>query len=520
MRQGFALGTDLSLRTSTEQLQQMRRILTTQIMQLSGQELRDYIAREFETNPCLEVRENGAGNDGGTGSGPESIGEADSTSGTEVRSGEAGKETAETERLAEWEALQAESAPYEDEMSLPSRAEREAMAERHQGMLENLADNSQTLASFLVEQLGALSISDSLREDAELVIYALDPRGFLLKPFDDEDLFGFAPDAEVRGIAALEVIQSLEPTGVGARDLRECLLLQIEEKEKESRLEDDWEDDPFDYQAIRRFVSLYGKELECDDFEIAGSIAKKSGLSVREVEEMFRQIGRLRLNPNPGRNFSSEPKVLVEPDMYCAKNDAGEWFVTLADSGLPELAAASVSMKNCRTEEEKKNLLRNKTRVLWLIDAIQKRQETMELIGNALVKAQSDFLENGPIALRPLTRTQIAKQIGRHVSTVSRATANKWIETPRGLLPLAQFFSQSTAATRSVSGNSAAGETESADSRDVVKLRLRDLIRNEDRTEPLTDEQLAEMLSIARTTINKYRKEMKIPSSRKRKIAK
>ncbi|MBQ4144562.1 MAG: RNA polymerase factor sigma-54 [Thermoguttaceae bacterium] len=524
MKQGFALGTELGLRTSTEQFQQMRRILTTQVMQLSGQELRDYILREFETNPCLEIRENGDGakeRDGGVR--------------TDEQSGNGEKNSSETELelQAEWE----ERVPYDDEMSTLSRAEREAMADRHQGMLENIADDSQTLASFLVEQLGALSISDSLRADAELIIYALDPRGFLLIPFDDEELFGFAPDAEERGNAALEVIQSLEPTGVGARDLRECLLLQIEEKEKESRLEDDPEEDSFDYQALYRFVYRYGKELECDDFEIAGNIAKKSGMSVREVEEMFWQIGRLRLNPDPGRNFSSGPTVPVEPDLYCAKNEAGEWYVTLADSDLPELTLTAVSMKNCRTEEEKKNLLRNKTRVLWLIEAIQKRNETMEALGNALVKAQADFLENGPMALRPLTRTQIAAQIERHVSTVSRATANKWIETPRGLLPLAQFFSQSTKATRAAAGtagNGTAGNgtagtvfgtasgtaSGTADSRDVVKLRLRDLVRNEDRTEPLTDDQLAKMLSVARTTVNKYRKEMKIPSSRKRKRVK
>lgn len=527
MSMGMSQSLSLNQTTRMLPLQQLRRIQMMKVLRLQQDELREYLEQEYEENPCLELSEKTLH--------PEDVPEK-----KEDRRDE------ETERFERLDSMRDDISYYDEEYSRPSRSAQEEQSERHQDMMENIPTNPKSLPEFLHEQLPLLSLTPETAEAADRIIFNLDASGFLPMPL--EEIFGTDPDALSLGRTALSVVQSLEPTGVGARDLKECLLIQILARKNNPEFDDDFSDESDgntdgnssenseeiskesgknpakrpDYDGMYTLISRYSKELESNSLP---KIAKLSGMSVEHIYTLLRQLSRL--NPNPGRDFAPRSSA-VTPDLYCTQNPDGSYRVTLEESGIPDFHISGRWQKYCKTDAEREFIHRKHNAAKWLLEAVQMRRETLLKIGNALVNAQPEFLEKGPSALRPLTEKQVAEEIGKHPTTVSRAIAGKWMQTPRGLVALSDFFSASVIPSQSRAYFEAAAPSDSENSentgnaedisRDAVQHQLLEIIQNEDKTQPFSDEQLAKMLNIARTTINKYRKELKIPSSRERKV--
>ncbi len=490
MQLGFGQQTSLTQTTATQQLQQLRRILMMTVLQCQHQELQEYLEQEYEENPCLEIREKTLA--------PEDLPER-----KEVR------QDAETERFDRLEAMGEDYSYFQEEYSRPSRSVQEEMSEKHQDWLENIPENPQTLPEFLCDQLALLSLSPEKKEAAEKIIFSLDAHGFMSTPL--EDLFGLESEQLKLAESALSVVQSLEPLGVGARNLKECLLIQISARMKQSEnTEDEEEGEKPDYPAMQLLLMRYARDLESNSIP---KIARESGMSVEKIYVLLRQLSRL--NPNPGRDFSTRGAT-VKPDLYCVQDENGKWSVALDESGIPDYYLNTRWGKCCRNDQEREFMHRKQNAAKWLLEAVQMRRETLLAVGNALIEIQAEFLEKGMKALKPLTEKQLAEMVGKHPSTISRAVRGKWIQTPRGLFPLTDFFSASVTPSQT-QAISVARDEESA-SRDAVQSQLLALIENEDKTQPLSDDQLATMLNVARTTINKYRKELNIPSSRQRRV--
>lgn len=463
------------------------------VLQFQHQELQEYLDQQFEENPCLEMKENTLQ--------PEDVPER-----KEDRSDE------ETERFDHLDSMKDDISYYDEEYSRPSRSAQEEMSERHHELLESVPTNPQTLPEFLHDQLSFLALTPEQMEDADRIIFSLDEHGFLATPL--EDLFGIDDASLKRGKTALKIVQSLEPTGVGACDLKECLLLQIAFRLAHPESDPDAGSggtEKSDYQTMQLLLIRYSRELEANSIP---KIARESGMSVEKIYALLQQLSRL--NPNPGRDFSPK-STMVTPDLFCAQSEDGSWSVTLDERDLPEFYVNSRWGKFCRTDEERQFFHRKQNAAKWLMEAIQMRRETLLAVGNALVRIQSEFLEKGPKFLKPLTEKQLAEIVEKHPSTISRAIRGKWIQTPRGLFPLTDFFSASVTPSQTQAFAAASSDEESA-SRDAVQHQLMELIQNENKNQPLSDDQLASQLNVARTTINKYRKELGIPSSRKRKI--
>ncbi|MDO4630417.1 MAG: RNA polymerase factor sigma-54 [Planctomycetia bacterium] len=499
MQLGFGQQTSLTQTTATQQLQQLRRIQMMTVLQCQHQELQEYLEQEYEENPCLEIRE-------------KTLAPEDMPERKEVR------QDTETERFDRLDAMGEDYSYFQEEYSRPSRSAQEEMSEKHQDWLENIPENPQTLPEFLYDQLVLLSLSPEKKEAVEKIIFSLDAHGFMSTPL--EDLFGLDPEQLKLGKSALSVVQSLEPLGVGARNLKDSLLIQISARMKHPELydtlknpeeeDDNKEGEKPDYPAMQLLLTRYARDLESNSIP---KIARESGMSVEKIYALLRQLSRL--NPNPGRDFSPRGAT-VKPDLFCVQDENGKWSVALDESGIPDYYLNTRWGKCCQNDQEREFMHRKQNAAKWLLEAVQMRRETLLAVGNALIEIQADFLEKGVKALKPLTEKQLAEIVGKHPSTISRAVRGKWIQTPRGLFPLTDFFSASVAPSQT-QAFSAIRDEESA-SRDAVQSQLLELIANEDKTQPLSDDQLATMLNVARTTINKYRKELSIPSSRQRRV--
>jgi len=243
-------------------------------------------------------------------------------------------------------------------------------------------------------------------------------------------------------------------------------------------------------------------------------IMKETGHSAEQIQEAIHYI-RTHLNPRPGNLFGDETPQYIIPDIMVEQNATGEYEVRVEDGQLPQLYISPLYQKmlaDQSTPENAKEFIKRKIQgARWLIEAIEQRRGTLRSIAQEIVKIQREFFERGITELRPLKMRTIAESTGVHVSTVSRAIADKYVQTPRGIFPLKYFF---TGGTRNFEGTMT--------SRKSVKQLLLDVISGEDKTNPLSDGGIASKLQgqgidIARRTVTKYRKALKIPSSRRRK---
>ena len=361
--------------------------------------------------------------------------------------------------------------------------------------IENTLTESPDLYDHLLWQL-RMSASDELTmEIGEAIIHNLDEDGLLRTSLEEIANMGPWPMPDVE--KALAVIQSLDPPGVAARSLTECLRLQL----KHLGLEDS----PADVM-----VRDYLKQLQSHQY---AEIGRLMGFSPEEVSQHLEVVKHL--DPKPGNRYSPSKSAYILPDVFVVK-EGDEYKIVLNDDGLPKLR---ISPKYKRLldhkepgSEETRNYVKDKLRsALWLLKSVDQRQRTIFKVAESIVRHQRAFLDHGVTHLRPLVLRDVANDIGMHESTVSRVVANKYVHTPRGVYELRFFFHSGI--------TSSMGE---AISSVTIKDRIRKMIGEEDASRPLSDSRIAEVLGgdglpLARRTVAKYRDELRIPPSNLRK---
>jgi len=306
-----------------------------------------------------------------------------------------------------------------------------------------------------------------------------------------------------RALAAVQML--LEPAGIGARDVRECLLLQVDSIIRAGAA------DAEGWSTVHKLIADHLDDLTQNRLP---KIAEKTGLALAAVRRAIEKMGALRLAP--GRELARKSASIVIPDAIVEFDEDGNRYVAyLNDRRSANLRVnqeyAAMARDRQAPRETREFIKKNLSNASWLLDAVEQRSRTLLRVVNAVVAAQRDYFDLGPQSLKPLEMTAVAEQLGLHVATVSRAVADKHLLTPRGVVPLRGFFSGGT-------------QTDSGEevSWDAVKAALKDVIDAEDKTTPLSDESLAEEvkkrgIEIARRTVAKYRDQLGIPSARLRK---
>src|SRR5213594_4544917 len=452
------------------QLQQSLLILQTPLL-----ELRNLVQQEMETNPVLEELS--------TELSPE---ERD---GAEASADDNFKE--EFEKLAtldeEWRDYMAQSGSYSGR-SQDSK-------DRRQFFFDSIA-TQETLQQNLIGQLNQTALNAADRKAAELIIGNIDDNGFLQSTPEEMALNAGIPKEDFERMLAL--IQSFYPSGVGARDLRECLLIQLARGGKERSLE---------YKIVSEHMEDLGKRRFPE-------IARRMGISVEDVQKAADNIARL--NPRPGQVFAAAPQNYVLPDVMVEKVD-GEYQITLNNEQIPHLRISNlykdIIASGDAQSSEVKDYIRDKIRSgKFLIRSIHQRQQTILNIAQQIISRQRDFLEHGPSHLKPMTMAEVAEAVGVHETTVSRAVSGKYMATPQGVFEMKYFFTSGY--------QTATGESMSNTS---VKEAIFDLVKRENGSAPLSDHEIVEILGergipIARRTVAKYRTELNIlPSYMRRK---
>ena len=366
------------------------------------------------------------------------------------------------------------------------------------GPLENTPMPVASLYDSLRAQLGLFDLAPQLRAICDFVVGNLDPDGYLRLA---EDAIATQLGVSQASVAeAIAVVQRLDPPGIGARDLRECFLLQLDRRE--------WGHDAALAARARLVVADGIDDLLHQRWD---ALVHRFGISKDEIRGLLEIVRRL--DPRPGVALGPNENSVVEPDVFATK--VGDtWRISLNDEGLPRLrlSARYVRLLQSRgLDGETSGYLRERMRAaLWFLRSVEQRQNTILKVADAIVRRQRDFLEHGLTHLRPLVLRDIADDIGMHESTVSRVVANKYISAPRGVFPLKFFF-------HSAISHAVDGDISSV----VVKERIKELIADEEPRKPLSDARVARQLNrlgirIARRTVAKYREELGIPSSEHR----
>jgi RNA polymerase sigma-54 factor len=485
------------MRMAQKQVLAPRMIQSMEILQLPVMALEERIEEEIQNNETLEVEE--AGQDGptvdavGMAAEPESATVERTVDEKPLIVDQDHANQADFERTYDWANEYPDS---DDDRSRPSASQIEQAGDRYLDVMANMAERPETLCDHLHDQLANEELSDAVRQAADRIIYNLDINGYLPMPLEelvDPD----GPAAQIDHLReALRVVQGMDPPGVAARDLKECLLLQIRHDMPHAR-------------QLRRLVADHLEDLGANRLPL---IAKKTGLSIEEIERLRERLHSLK--PKPGAIFTAPIVVPVKPDVYVEQGPDGAWKVRLEDIDLPNLRISPLyreMLASPATDPATRDYIKRKINsAQWLIDAIEQRRSTLLKTAQAIVDHQTRFLSEGPEAIEPLKMQQIADRIGMHVTTVSRAVDDKWLQTPRGLHPLRKFF---VGGTTSADGEEVAW--------DAVRLKLQEIVEGEPKDSPFSDDDLVKELSkrgitLARRTVTKYRKAMKIPSSRQR----
>jgi RNA polymerase sigma-54 factor len=463
-------------------------IQSMEILQLPVMALQERIAQELSENPALVDPEWGV-DEPAT---PEELAGLPETGDNNT------EEVEEPDELDVLARLNNEGWP-DDEDYRPSisRGALEEAAERRHDAMQNMPSRPETLQEYLDHQLAFLDAPERLKNLARYLIYNLDNDGYLRSSL--EELQSSAPvETTVEELeAALKLVQKLDPPGIGARNLKECLLLQLTPEIPHA-------------DTVRLLLEKHLEDLQHNRLP---QIEKKTGLPMEQIKEAVRVLQTL--NPRPGVQFSAEDAPYVVPDVIVERDEEGNYVCRLHEEDVPKLAISRRYQRLLRDpsiDQTTKEFIRRKIEsARWLIDSIQQRRNTLLKVAQAITEHQRDFLEKGPEHLHPLKMQDIADKVGIHVTTVSRAVDDKWIQTPQGIFPLKRFFGSGTVTD---SGEEVAFE--------VVKRKLLDIIANEDKRAPLNDDELKakleeEGIHIARRTVTKYRKLLGIPSSRLRK---
>lgn len=501
-------------------------IQSMEILQMPLAALEERIEQELESNATLELAEGDGGDpadrevEPGPGEGPARG--TDETRPMEVdeRSG-----AADFERLGSFEENNPEAA--ENDYSDPVRSRQDDYADRRPSSgsggdgegdakseaMANTAARPASPSEQLREQWGLVEVEESLRPLGEMIVGYIEEDGYLRTPLEtiiEKSPPVAGPDGLVKPTLeqmerALRAVQlMLEPPGMGARDRRECLLLQVDAYEAES-------DEPGAWELPRKIIEDHLDDLLNNRLP---RIAQKTGASVEEIKAAIERVRTLSVSP--GRALVQEAESPITPDAFVEYDaDHDRYYAYLNDRRLPNLRInqeyARMSRDKAVPKATKDFIKTNLGNAQFLLEAIEQRNKTVLRVVEAVVEAQREFFDYGPQAIKPLPMTKVAEQLGIHVATVSRAVAEKYLQTPRGIVPLRKFF---TGGTVTEGGEEVSWE--------AVRAALSEIIAGEDKKNPLSDDQLAEELKkrgleIARRTVAKYRGQLGIPTGRLRK---
>ncbi len=377
--------------------------------------------------------------------------------------------------------------------NLPTRASAEE-EEKRQFMFDSLVAGT-SLAEALLEQVRDSGVPEVQRPVTELIIGNIDDYGYLKASVEEIAALGNLPGEAI--LEVLKVIQTFDPPGVGARDLRECLMLQLERKGQQESLE---------YQIVRDHMEALGKRR-------IPEIARGTGTTLDDVQDSLERIAQLE--PRPGRAFLTVLDQFVLPEVF-VKRSGDDFTVTTNNEHIPHLRISNVYkdlMSQGENTAEVKNYIREKIRAgKFLIKSLHQRQSTIGNIAKEIVKRQREFMDKGVAHLRPLTMVQVAEVVGVHETTVSRAVSGKYMETPQGIFEMKYFF------TAGLQTDSGAGVSNTS-----VKDMIAEIFKAENTGKPLSDQEVVKMLKdegivIARRTVAKYRSELNILPSNLRKV--
>jgi RNA polymerase sigma-54 factor len=476
------LGLHQSLRAEQRLIQSPQMIQAMQVLQLPLLELKDQIDQELQENVFLERK--------------------DETERTESATA-AGEVEAPPEQNALEERMQREFSSEIDQ--LESRLEpnwrlRQSSSggddeDKKFEALNNTPGRATSLPEYLMTQVRTQESDPELIRVIEHIVFSLDEDGRLAETPETIAQQLLVPLPLVQ--EAVDVVRDLEPIGVGARDLRDCLLMQLDHM-------------TFVRPLTRKIVENHLDDLAMNKLP---KIAKDTGATMDEIKESWEFL-RVHCNPHPGSEFQPPPSTGVVPDVVIDEVD-GRFEVKTQRGSVPELTISSSYrslLQEARHDPKVYEYLRRKIEAAkWFIEAVHQRQNTIERVANEIVRRQEGFLRHGVQHLKPMKMQDIADAVKVHISTVSRATSGKFIQTPQGIFDMKRFFSSGTM--------SDAGDMVS---QQAVKDTLKQIVEAEDKDNPLSDDQLVEELGkrgvhIARRTVTKYRKALGITSSTRRK---
>jgi RNA polymerase sigma-54 factor len=469
-----------------------RMIQSMEILQLHQMALQERIEQELNENPLLELAEPEFSEDEpAEREQPETLAEGEK----ELVLDEKKDNAEDFERLDE---LDREVPEFFDESPRRSANRMDEEADRKHDAMANVASRPESLQDYLLHQLGELEINPELRFLAERIISCLDAAdgGYFRSALEDLLPPGSSRDQAKLAKQALEVVQSLDPPGIAARDLRECLLLQLTPGI------------PY-HDELKTLITSHLEDLRDNRLP---AIRRRTGYSLETIQEAWNELRKL--NPKPASMFAESFVPAVTPDVIVERNEQGAYRVIVEENRTPPLRISEYYRRRLAsgeaTPEEREFIRRKINAAQWLIESIEQRRNTLTKVAQAIVDYQQRFLDEGPEFIEPLKMQQIADQVGVHVTTISRAVDDKWIQTPRGILPLRRFF---VGGTRSEDGEDVAW--------DAIRIKLQEVVDKEDKSEPLSDDALVDELQkhglkVARRTITKYRQKMGIPSSRQR----
>ncbi|RPH93249.1 RNA polymerase sigma-54 factor [candidate division KSB1 bacterium] len=481
------------LRQKLEQYLQPQQILRSELIQLPLLELELRVRAELQENPFLEeVPEDEAIVDKEQAEIETEPGAAMFESAPEGHEASMEKmdenpPPAKSEKEVDWEDF------LDDEESYVFKANRyipEEMAEAPRPFVP-------TLAEHLEEQLHLQRLTEDEYRIGQYIIGSINKDGFLNYPIEE-----IARELNVEVSAAeriLQVVQQLDPPGIAARNLQECLLIQLRQSERPDRVA----------LPIRMLTETYDDFLN-KRFEI---VARKLNISLEEVKQSFNEVRKL--NPKPGEGYFDEKQNYIVPDLVVQHvGENGDFVVYLNDGNVPSFhvntAYKEMFLSGSTDKKVKEFVTRKLESARWFINAIHQRQTTILRTMRAIVKRQEGFFKHGKDFLKPMILQDIAEDISMDISTISRVTSGKYVQTEWGVFELKYFFSERMETNE--------GEEVSTK---VIKSRLQEIIDSEDKSDPYSDQTIAEMLAkegfpIARRTVQKYREQLSIPVKRMR----
>ncbi len=466
-------------------------IQSMEILQLPIMALQERIQQELQENPVLELKEAKEDETAPETPAEEPVNPDGPTDLEQPLVVDAENDEMDFDRL---EAISKDWEEHFNEEHRPSRNGLDEESDRKHDAMQNMPSRPQSLHDYLNDQIGYLDLPPDLAEMARFLISHLDEHGRLTQPLEE---IVKAPLPLDQAEAALKIIQKLDPPGVGARDVKECLLFQITDETPRR-------------EVVRTLIEHHLDDIENNRLPI---VQRKTGYDLATIKAGIEAIKTL--NPWPGAAFQSESIPYVVPDIVVERTEEGEYTVRLLDDYVPNIYISRRYVHMLRDKggdpKMREYLKRKILSAQWLMESIEQRRRTLEKVTRAIIDHQKAFLEKGPEHIEPLKMQQIADQVGVHVTTVSRAVDDKWVQSPRGIIPLKRFFG---GGTTTADGEEVAWET--------IKQKLLEIIGKEDKANPFSDEDLVHKLHetgypVARRTVTKYRKMLNIPSSRQRK---